>query len=218
MIGAVIAAYAYQAGHLDEYIENKQSTSVEYKLSDTDMQAVLDENKNQINNAKEQVIGDILERKDNYNSSMESIKITNAARSVAADMVNKYSGQEKKQHAAGIYAGYMARNAIGNHEYCQKLGVDITPFINALRTHNESLTQTAEQYYPSDNWENLVYKNIKPQIYPLIKQEFEDSSKAGNITPQDICRRLNADPAKVIPFIDFKTIMPEVHSALTKTE
>lgn len=219
-VGSVIAFQTFQGDRVEdvstEQLEAKDVVEIyePVQFSDGDVRGVLDEQRVGIKEAVDSTLVEITANQDKYDHGTKTENIAASARDYALGDIQKRNGEEKIRYAASVFAGYMVRNTLGNQEYCDRFGIDISEFRAAFRQQDTVLVSKAMKYYPSAGWEAILYSEVKPQIMPLIEQEFEEASKLGGLSGDVLCKRLNTAKDAVIGQMKFEKIMPEIYQVI----
>ncbi len=219
-VGSVIAFQTFQGDRVEDVsAEQRDAKDVvevyePVQFSDGDVREVLDEKRIDIQEGVDSALEEITANQDKYSHGTKTENIAASARDFALDDIQKRSGEEKIRYAASVFAGYMVRNTLGNQEYCDRFGVDISEFSAAFRQQDTALVSKAMKYYPSAGWEAILYSEVKPQVMPLIEQEFEEASKLGGLSGDVLCKQLNTAKDTVIEQMKFEKVMPEIYQVI----
>ncbi|MBK3780103.1 hypothetical protein G3A43_07520 [Paraburkholderia aspalathi] len=145
-----------------------------------------------------------------------------AASQSVAELAAK-SGAQKADAAAGQFLGYYLVNVRSRPAYCQSLGVDITSFVEAFKQHNAALYTksrviNARGPYSADALEDMLYKQMGPNLERAVGANIEDAAKRQGVTAAAVCQSVADSPAQMVQLLDLQTVNPATYQALMEAQ
>jgi len=122
-----------------------------------------------------------------YPKDPESIAIHNVAIEKTKGFIENVEGEEDKlKWAAILFYKYYYVNTINRVEYCNSLGIDISPFRSEfiMAHHQEIEMVSSKGAYQSAK---IILNLTKAQSNELIKIEINDLAETSDQTPESIC-------------------------------
>ncbi|MCH8080685.1 MAG: hypothetical protein IIA06_13070 [Proteobacteria bacterium] len=134
--------------------------------------------------------------KENYSDSTPVEAIYKASKEFAEDeLENIKSNREKLHFVANSFFGFYFINTRSRNNYCENLGVDITPYVNAFAHYNKSEYQRAITIYAqagTDKEQQWSY--IKPYSIKMVEQDMQEIADTNQITLEEACKLFADNP------------------------
>lgn len=133
------------------------------------------------------------------------------------------SGESKAQEAAGQFLGFYLVNVRARKEYCQRLGVDIAPFVEAFSAEHNDLYEKSRKiiargpYSPSQVEEKL-YNMMQPTIQTTIGDAMRTMGSEVHASEQQVCAAFNANGAKIADAFRLSTINPVLYRVMLEVK
>ena len=133
------------------------------------------------------------------------------------------SGESKAQEAAGQFLGFYLVNVRARREYCQRLGVDITPFVKAFSAEHKDLYEKSRKIiargpYSPNQVEEKLYNMMQPTIQTTVGDAMRTMGSEVHASEQQVCAAFNANGAKVANAFQLSTLNPALYRVMLEVK
>lgn len=133
------------------------------------------------------------------------------------------SGESKAQEAAGQFLGFYLVNVRARREYCQRLGVDITPFVKAFSAEHKDLYEKSRKIiargpYSPNQVEEKLYNMMQPTIQTTVGDAMRTMGSEVHASEQQVCATFNANGAKVANAFQLSTLNPALYRVMLEVK
>lgn len=138
-----------------------------------------------------------------------------ASKNAESTLASADTADKKLSVAAEQFFGFYFINVKTRYEYCDKLGVDISPFVNAFKAIHAQEYRIAsdavarEKYNPE--W---VLSKMAPSMRSIIDQTMNDAAQQYKVTPKDICTGLAEHGPESAAGLALQKLAPKIYGAL----
>ena len=156
------------------------------------------------------------EARKNNPDKPEVIAVHEAASKKMAESINaKGTAKEKQQAAAGSFLGYYLVNYRQRADYCESLGVDITPFISAFKAlHEEEYAVAIQTLSATQKNIDELFSGLKPQLVTVIEQDMAYVANENGVSLAEACRLISDHADILVPDMHISQTQPVVYQAL----
>lgn len=152
---------------------------------------------------------------ETYDGQYQSVSMLRASNEIANQALDNGTDLEKRQTAAGVFSGYMARNTIGLKEYCDQQGVDMTPFVDKFIKHNAPMAEVAQKYYVVENQVESAFAEMKDTVMRMVDMEMQDVAKMLKYpSTKESCVFMNDSADRILSKASFKDLVPAAYAVL----
>lgn len=146
----------------------------------------------------------------------EVLAVHEAASKKMIENINaKGSAKEKQKTAAGSFLGYYLANYRQRAEYCNNLGVDITPFISAFKAlHEDEYAVSVKAVSATPKNVDELFISLQPQFATVIEQDMEFIANENGVSLAEACRLISDHADFLIPDMHISLTQPMVYQAL----
>lgn len=142
---------------------------------------------------------------------------------LSAKSLSEKSGDDKSLAAAGQYLGYYLVNVKSRYEFCNSLGVDITPFVTAFKAENEKFYEKSRAIVARRGFSNLqeiedLHLKNSSVIYKVISDDMGNVAKAKKMTVKDVCGLYRTKGAELAAFHKLSNRNPYVYKVLLEAK
>lgn len=138
-----------------------------------------------------------------------------AKKKAETDLASSANPDTKLTKAADQFFGFYYVNVITRKEYCDKLGVDITPFITAFKAANAKEYRIASE---TESWKKTNPKwfmsKMEPSFRSTIDQAMLDAAKQNNVSPKEVCTSIAENGTEIAAEMTSQKMMPANYAAL----
>lgn len=154
--------------------------------------------------------------RENYPDQPEVLAVQQAAvDKVAADIYAKPTERERLQTAAGAFLGFYLVNQRERADYCDDLGVDITPFVAAFEAAHAQEHRIAIDLLAANEMEvDKLYTMLKPQLATVIEQDMNFIASEHQISLAQACQLVSDTALELVPQIHVSVLQPAVFETL----
>ena len=146
----------------------------------------------------------------------KSEKMLDWAEAGSSKQFNELDGvYQKRDFALGALMGVYLVNQIERKDYCQKLGVDISPFTNALMdAHAAELLLARKHVFKSQAEEDRLIGMLRPTWKKMIDMEMDNASKMYQLPHKEICNAYRDLPDEIVSEMLFSKMQPRLYQAI----
>lgn len=139
------------------------------------------------------------------------------------ESLSQKSGDKKADAAAGQFIGYYMINVRTRYDYCNSLGVDISPYTNAFIAEHKDLYAKsrmihARSPYTPDKIESAMYEQLLPTFQKTIVDAMSTIAKQNNATEKDVCVAFNTNGAELAAEMLLAKINPALNQAMLEAK
>lgn len=145
-----------------------------------------------------------------------SVAFAEAAKHNSEASLTAAGGSDKKiSMAADQFVGFYYVNVKTRYEYCNKLGVDITPFVTAFKAVNaeEYRITIEEEIRQKVNIEWSISK-LEPSWQSIINQAMQDASKQYKVSTKEVCEIFANNSSEIAAEMTLQKVNPALYAAL----
>ncbi|MGM3275652.1 hypothetical protein [Ralstonia sp. 24A2] len=145
------------------------------------------------------------------------------ATKASGERLSSSSGESKAQEAAGQFLRFYLVNVRARREYCQRLGIDITPFVEAFSAEHRDLYKKSRRIiargpYPPDQVEDRLYNMMLPTLQTTVGDAMQTMGSEVHASKQQVCAAFSANGAKIASAFQLATLNPALYQVLLEVK
>ena len=155
---------------------------------------------------------------DKYADAPKADALQQAAVEVASADLSQLDGADRANFAAENFFGFLWMNTRLRRDYCEDLGVDITPFVRVFsEAHVQERERAEEIFRNAGTNEEEMWRLYRQQEYlhAFIRQDMQDFQKGAELDSQNAaCAAFIEFADDLVKEIHLSKRIPEIHKAL----
>lgn len=130
-------------------------------------------------------------------------------------LANAGSVEKRRLNASYQFSAFYYINTLFRKNYCQKLGVDISPFVSAFKKENAGSYNEARKVWLKEgiNAEAMV-RGKAVTFESLIGRTMKDTAKVNGLSVQQTCQMFVNYADELAQPLSLEVLMPQVYAAL----
>lgn len=129
-------------------------------------------------------------------------------------MLNIKNERNKLQFAAGVYLNFEVRNTLILSRYCDRYGVDVSPFVSQFLSKHQHIIAHLDDIQIIKESREDWFKMIDRRITPLVHDEMTVVAERFGGNVRDACLYVRESAEDLTKMNSFETFFPEQYKAL----
>lgn len=133
----------------------------------------------------------------------------------AEQLADAKSANERSLMAASQFWGFLYVNTRARRDYCEGVGVDIGPFVDAFSAAHEREKQVATQLFEAQEIPHEeLWQELQPTLMKAVRQDMTDIQNMNSMSPSDACRIFAERPDDLVKNMLLKDKSPATYNTL----